>query len=378
MDLPGIWAGDSWSTWRDGDAEDYFLPIDGEGINGSRAMVAHWDASSSLSAGSFTVGLGQLPDAYDDESCGGVYPCEYWAPETIVTPSEKYTEIWTRQYVKLADGWNAGCIDDFDEDAVPQTTGIPDGNCDFNQAFNVSPAKFHRLRVLSDYKLAAELEAVCAETAGSPYACCTGNGDDGNCLDDFAPPRNRRHPTAYQGHFWQQHNTNNDGTLGAMYFNSTRGVDANGVVVDTGNNCGESGADPICTHDWYDQVRGSDVIFTDSAPTSAGWFCIETHVQLNEPGETNGVEEFYVSAGIGNEGILDESNSSQNMLYSYSDYGINQVIFDNYWNEMSPADNDLYRDNFVIGTERIGCAISYATEPTGVLAWHPFDWRLFR
>jgi hypothetical protein len=35
--------------------------------------------------------------------------------------------------------------------------------------------------------------------------------------------------------------------------------------------------------------------------------------------------------------------------------------------------NKFYRDNIVIGTERICCTISH--EPTGVLAWQPFDWR---
>jgi hypothetical protein len=370
IDWPAPWAGDLWSTYHPGVAPNSFTAVDGVGINGSPAMAAYWDGpDTGQNAGYLTVGLGQLPDAYDDPDCDSeIYPCENWY--LTYNPTEKYTELWTRQYVKLADGWDDGCTDLYDtmsaDPEPPQDEGDPDHLCDEAPEHYIFPHKFHRFRVLSDYKLAAELEAACVG-ANDPYDCCTGfETDDGNCEDDFP---NGSHPTAYQGHFWQQPNTAQSGTIGGLYFNSTRGVDENGVVVDTGNNCSESS--PVCSHVWMPQVRGSEIVFTDSAPTSAGWFCIESHVMLNDPGETNGVEEFFVSAGIGEPGILDARNSTQNMVYSYSTYGINQIVFDNYWNGTSPASNTLYRDNFVIGTERIGCALSVATEPTGVLAWQP-------
>jgi len=61
------------------------------------------------------------------------------------------------------------------------------------------------------------------------------------------------------------------------------------------------------------------------------------------------VEEFWI------DNVLENSSSTQNMRGTYSTYGINQVIFDNYWNAGAPAPTELYRDNIVIATERIGC-----------------------
>jgi hypothetical protein len=40
---------------------------------------------------------------------------------------------------------------------------------------------------------------------------------------------------------------------------------------------------------------------------------------------------------------------------SLTEYGINAVYLENYWNEGSPQPQDRYFDNFVIATERIGC-----------------------
>jgi hypothetical protein len=57
------------------------------------------------------------------------------------------------------------------------------------------------------------------------------------------------------------------------------------------------------------------------------------------------------------------------MRGNYETYGLNHVVFENSWSDGSPANNELYRDNFVIGTERIGCAISDPDEPTGVIAY---------
>jgi hypothetical protein len=328
---------DKWSLYAD---ENYSLDLElAVGVNGSTALETVW-ALDQVSAGALSVGLGDLPQVYDDPNCDSdIYPCENW--NNIIQPGETFTELYTRQYVKFKAGFE---VDD----------GTP------------SSKKFHRVRVLSDFKLAAELEVACVG-ANDPYDCCTGfETDDGNCADDTA------HPTAYQGHFWPQPNTTGGGTIGALYFNSTRGVDANGVVVDTGNNC--SAGSPVCSHVWFDQVRGSAVLWQDYASDSE-WFCVESHVKLNTAGQTNGVEEFWVD-DWNTDQSPDARNDTQNMLYSYNAYGLNQVVFDTYWNNGSPAENTMYRDNIVIGTERIGCAISY--EPTGVLAWQPFDWRLFR
>ncbi len=51
-------------------------------------------------------------------------------------------------------------------------------------------------------------------------------------------PGDTAHPTAFQGHFWQQINANGGGTIGGLMFDNARGVDENGTVIDTGNSSG--------------------------------------------------------------------------------------------------------------------------------------------
>jgi hypothetical protein len=226
-------------------------------------------------AGAFSIGLGDLPAEYDDPTNRGGYIGPYEGWDNIINPTQTYTELYTRQYLRFGAGWS----------------GIN--------------RKFHRLRILSDYK-----------------------------------PGDTVHPTAYQGQFWQQINANQGGTIGALYFNSTNGVVA-GEVVDTGKNSGAA--------KWDTQVRGSEVIWQDY-PAGSDWICVEAHVKLNtDDGSADGIEEFWVG------GVLDARNTNQNMRGTYNQYGINQIVFDNYWNDGSPQYNELYRDNFVISTERIGC-----------------------
>jgi len=153
-------------------------------------------------------------------------------------------------------------------------------------------------------------------------------------------PGDGAHPTAFQGHFWQQPNANQGGTLGGLMFDNTRGVDANGNVIDRGNNSG--------TSYWLPKTRGSTAIFQDY-PQGSAWICIEAHVKLNEPGMQNGIEEFWV------DNQLDARRTDQNHIGIYTQYGFNQVVFDSQWNGGAPQANTFYRDNIVISTQRIGC-----------------------
>jgi hypothetical protein len=73
---------------------------------------------------------------------------------------------------------------------------------------------------------------------------------------------------------------------------------------------------------------------------------------------------------------------------TWTDYGINSIWFENYWNAPGATDTFVrYFDNFVISTERIYCEPHYPTptptasptadpsEPTGVIG---YNWRIFR
>jgi hypothetical protein len=90
------------------------------------------------------------------------------------------------------------------------------------------------------------------------------------------------------------------------------------------------------------------VIFQDY-PQESDWFCIEAHLKLNDPGLANGIEEFWINDQ------LEARRTDQNHVGIYTEYGLNQVAFDHYWNGGSPQYNELYRDNIVSSTERIGC-----------------------
>lgn len=146
--------------------------------------------------------------------------------------------------------------------------------------------------------------------------------------------------SAFQAHFWPDTRTDNAFTDGVLFFNNTRGVDSSGNVIDRGNNTN--------TSIWLPRTAGATAIY-GNRPDGSDWICIEAHVRLNDPGQSNGIEEFWV------DGQLEASRSDQDHVGVYDTYGINQVVFDNYWNGGSPDSNVLYRDNIVISTEPIGC-----------------------
>ncbi|HEX5436668.1 MAG TPA: hypothetical protein VFW98_05895, partial [Gemmatimonadaceae bacterium] len=68
------------------------------------------------------------------------------------------------------------------------------------------------------------------------------------------------------------------------------------------------------------------------------------------PGQSNGSFELWI------DGALEAQETTLNWLGSYSDYGINAVFFENYWNKGSPVAQDRYFDDLVVSTKRIGCA----------------------
>jgi uncharacterized protein YjdB len=86
------------------------------------------------------------------------------------------------------------------------------------------------------------------------------------------------------------------------------------------------------------------------------WACIEAHMRLNDPQQSNGIFEFWV------DGELNSRQAAINWLGSYSTYGINSVFLESYWNSGSPVQQERYFDNFVVSTSRIGC-LGAATAP---------------
>ena len=98
---------------------------------------------------------------------------------------------------------------------------------------------------------------------------------------------------------------------------------------------------------WLGAERGETPLF-DSEHVGT-WYCIEAHVRLNDPGSENGVFEFWI------DGEREARMEGMNWVGDYTDYGLNAVFLENYWNDGSPVEQSRAIDNFVVSTERIGC-----------------------
>lgn len=79
------------------------------------------------------------------------------------------------------------------------------------------------------------------------------------------------------------------------------------------------------------------------------WHCVEAHVKLNSAGQQNGVFELWLD----DKAVA--SKTAMNWVGSWSDYGLNSLLFSNYWNGGSPAAQERYFDALVVSTARIGC-----------------------
>lgn len=94
-------------------------------------------------------------------------------------------------------------------------------------------------------------------------------------------------------------------------------------------------------------LTGTAEVF--SSERAGQWQCVEAHVRLNTPGETDGVFEIWVD---------DESQGAREGIDwrgTWAAFGLNQLALENFWIGGAPADLDRWFDDLVIATERIGC-----------------------
>ena len=98
---------------------------------------------------------------------------------------------------------------------------------------------------------------------------------------------------------------------------------------------------------WIGWIPGVTDIF--SAAESGVWKCVEGHVTLNTPGNADGVFEFWI------DGNYENGRSDLDWVGTWTDYGINLISIENYWNSGAVA--ELYRwiDDIVIAESPIGC-----------------------
>lgn len=98
---------------------------------------------------------------------------------------------------------------------------------------------------------------------------------------------------------------------------------------------------------WLGDQTGRTPLF-DRAHVNQ-WYCVEAHVRLNDAGQANGTFEFWINDQ------LEARKEGMNWVGAYDAYGINAILFDNYWNDGAPQTQERYFDNIVVSTQRIGC-----------------------
>jgi hypothetical protein len=133
------------------------------------------------------------------------------------------------------------------------------------------------------------------------------------------------------------------------------------LLIDPASCVNASGAVQCTTYNDFDHLswlgNKSGVTPLFSAISGDKWFCVEVHVKLNEPGVSNGIQEFWI------DGQLEARREGLNFVGAYSDYAINAVFFENYWNAGSPLAQERYFDNIVVSTKPIGCLSSGLAAP---------------
>ena len=115
----------------------------------------------------------------------------------------------------------------------------------------------------------------------------------------------------------------------------------------TGSTVDCSGYNDFGALQWLGIMPGQTELY--SSALSGIWHCVEAHVRLNTPGQSDGVFELWI------DGNLEAGRSDLDWRGGYTDYGLNLVSFSNYWNSGSVAELRRWLDDIVIATAPIGC-----------------------
>lgn len=87
------------------------------------------------------------------------------------------------------------------------------------------------------------------------------------------------------------------------------------------------------------------------------WYCVEGHVKLNTPSAANGIFEVWM------DNKLEARRADLNFVHTWTNYGLNGLSFENYWNAGALAEQERYLDALVVSTNRIGCLGSAPKPP---------------
>jgi hypothetical protein len=140
---------------------------------------------------------------------------------------------------------------------------------------------------------------------------------------------------AASGHVWQGSSSN-------LALDPATGVASDGTTLMT------SGYNDFAHYTWLGLAEGATQVYDSSH--QGRWQCIEAHIKLNTPGQSDGVFELWV------DGNLDAQRTGLNWRGSFTAYGLNHVTLENWWNGgVAPKTEYRYFDDFMLSTRRIGC-----------------------
>jgi hypothetical protein len=144
-----------------------------------------------------------------------------------------------------------------------------------------------------------------------------------------------------------------EAAIGHVWGGASPGPEQNILMVDPASGTDAAGNLQTTSYNdfahlrWLGMAKGTTPIFDDAHVGQ--WYCLEAHMRLNTAGSSNGALEVWVN------GALEASSTGLNFLGAYSQYGINAVYFENYWNAGASATQDRFFDNIVVSTAKIGC-----------------------
>jgi len=110
---------------------------------------------------------------------------------------------------------------------------------------------------------------------------------------------------------------------------------------------------------WLGMMPGSTTLVPGT------WYCVEAHIKLNTLGQSNGVFEYW------RDDVQQAGRGDYNWRSSWNAYGINTIMFSDYWNETSSKEQERYLDAIVISKQRIGClgtSVAAPKPPTNISA----------
>lgn len=160
-------------------------------------------------------------------------------------------------------------------------------------------------------------------------------------------------------HLWS------DGPSGRLTMDPASGIDLNGNLATTTYN-------DFPNLRWLGNKTGALDLF--STANSGQWFCVEAHIKLNTPGFNDGIFEFWIDDAF-QKGTYD-LNWHDTWNNNPSNYKINTIMLENYWNAGSPVAQERYMDNFMISTQPIGCS-DYNSSSVNYNDFLETDFKLF-